>query len=76
MRSRSPPPAATCPATAPARIEADIADVLHDPKIAETLVATGQVVNPGGAKEFSAAIEAQKAQAAEAAKLLGMKAAQ
>jgi tripartite-type tricarboxylate transporter receptor subunit TctC len=58
------------------RIEADIADVLRDPKIAETLIATGQVVNPGGAKEFAAAIEKQQAQAAETGRLLGIKAAQ
>jgi tripartite-type tricarboxylate transporter receptor subunit TctC len=59
-----------------ARIEADIAEQLRDPKIIETLTATGQVVNPGSAKEFTAAIEAQTAQAAETGRLLGIKAAQ
>jgi tripartite-type tricarboxylate transporter receptor subunit TctC len=59
-----------------ARIEADVAEVLRDPKIAETLLATGQVVNPGGAKEFAAAIGKQQAQAAETGRLLGIKAAQ
>lgn len=58
------------------RIEADIMEQLRDPKIIETLTSTGQVVNPGSAKEFAAAIEAQTAQAAETGKLLGIKAAQ
>jgi tripartite-type tricarboxylate transporter receptor subunit TctC len=59
-----------------ARIEADIAEQLRDPKIVETLTASGQVVNPGSAKEFAAAIEKQTAQAAETGRLLGIKAAQ
>jgi tripartite-type tricarboxylate transporter receptor subunit TctC len=59
-----------------ARIETDIAEQLRDPKIIETLTASGQVVNPGSAKEFAAAIEAQTAQAAETGRLLGIKAAQ
>jgi tripartite-type tricarboxylate transporter receptor subunit TctC len=59
-----------------ARIEADVIEQLRDPKIIETLTSTGQVVNPGTAKEFAAAIEAQTAQAAETGKLLGIKAAQ
>jgi len=59
-----------------ARIEADIAEQLRDPKIIETLTASGQVVNPGSAKDFAAAIEAQTAQAAETGRLLGIKAAQ
>jgi tripartite-type tricarboxylate transporter receptor subunit TctC len=59
-----------------ARIEADIIEQLRDPKIIETLTSTGQVVNPGTAKEFAAAIEAQTAQAAETGRLLGIKAAQ
>jgi tripartite-type tricarboxylate transporter receptor subunit TctC len=59
-----------------ARIETDIAEQLRDPKIIETLTASGQVVNPGSAKEFTAAIEAQTAQAAETGRLLGIKAAQ
>jgi tripartite-type tricarboxylate transporter receptor subunit TctC len=58
------------------RIAADITEVLRDPLIVERLTATGQVVNPGSAAEFNAAIEAQKAQAAETGKLLGIKAAQ
>jgi tripartite-type tricarboxylate transporter receptor subunit TctC len=59
-----------------ARIETDIAEQLRDPKIIETLTSTGQVVNPGSAKEFTVAIEAQTAQAAETGRLLGIKAAQ
>jgi tripartite-type tricarboxylate transporter receptor subunit TctC len=59
-----------------ARIETDIAEQLRDPKIIETLTASGQVVNPGSAKEFTAAIDAQTAQAAETGRLLGIKAAQ
>jgi tripartite-type tricarboxylate transporter receptor subunit TctC len=59
-----------------ARIEADVIEQLRDPKIIETLTSTGQVVNPGTAKEFTAAIEAQTAQAAETGRLLGIKAAQ
>jgi len=58
------------------RIAADITEVLRDPVIVERLTATGQVVNPGNAAEFNAAIEAQKAQAAETGKLLGITAAQ
>jgi tripartite-type tricarboxylate transporter receptor subunit TctC len=61
---------------AQARIEADVIEQLRDPKIIETLTSTGQVVNPGTAKEFTAAIEAQTAQAAETGRLLGIKAAQ
>jgi hypothetical protein len=50
--------------------------LLRDPAIAERLTATGQVVNPGNAAEFAAAIDKQKAQAAETGRLLGIKAAQ
>jgi tripartite-type tricarboxylate transporter receptor subunit TctC len=58
------------------RIAADVRDVLSDPAIAQRLTATGQVVNPGGPQEFTAAIEKQQAQAAEAGRILGIKAAQ
>jgi len=44
--------------------------------IVTRLTATGQVVNPGTAAEFGAAIEAQRKQAAEVGKLLGIKPAQ
>jgi tripartite-type tricarboxylate transporter receptor subunit TctC len=58
------------------RIAADVMELLRDPATIERLTATGQVVNPGSAAEFNAAIEAQKTQAAETGKLLGIKAAQ
>jgi tripartite-type tricarboxylate transporter receptor subunit TctC len=58
------------------RIAADVRAVLEDPAIAQRLTATGQVVNPGGPQEFTTAIEKQQAQAAEAGRILGIKAAQ
>ncbi|MEW6452310.1 MAG: tripartite tricarboxylate transporter substrate binding protein [Pseudomonadota bacterium] len=58
------------------RIAADVRAVLDDPAIAQRLTATGQVVNPGGPQEFAAAMEKQQAQAAEAGRILGIKAAQ
>jgi tripartite-type tricarboxylate transporter receptor subunit TctC len=61
------------PAAARERIEADVRAVLADSAIASRLTATGQVVNPGGAAEFGAAIAKQTAQAAEAGKVLGIK---
>jgi len=61
------------PAAARERIAADIIAVLKDPAILERLTATGQVVNPGGPAEFTAAIAKQQAQATEAGKVLGIK---
>ena len=61
------------PAAVRERIAADVIAVLKDPAIAERLTATGQVVNPGGPAEFTAAIAKQQAQAAEAGKVLGIK---
>jgi len=58
------------------RIAADVIELLRDPAIVERLTATGQVVNPGTAAEFGAAIDAQKKQAAEVGRLLGIKPAQ
>ena len=58
------------------RIAADVRDVLADPMIVQRLTATGQVVNPGGPQEFAQAMEKQHAQAAEAGRILGIKAAQ
>ena len=55
------------------RIAADVRQALADPTIASRLTATGQVVNFGTAAEFAAAIEAQRAQAAETGRLLGIK---
>ncbi len=59
------------------RIAADIKEVaIADPTIGERLAKSGQLLNLGGPAEFGAAIEEQKAQAAPAAKILGVKAAQ
>ena len=61
------------PAAVRERIAADVIAVLKNPAIVEKLTATGQVVNPGTPAEFSAAIDKQKAQAAEAGNILGVK---
>ena len=52
----------TMPDDLRARIAADIKDVLADPEISAKLTATGQIISPGGAKEFAAAMQAQQAQ--------------
>lgn len=57
------------------RISADVVEAAKDPSIAQRLSATGQVVRPGGAKEFAAEIEDQRARIGEAAKATGVKAA-
>jgi tripartite-type tricarboxylate transporter receptor subunit TctC len=49
------------------KIGADVAAVAADPTIAERLVATAQVPNPGGPAEFAADIAAQRAQVAKIA---------
>lgn len=54
------------------RIAADVREALRDPTIASRLTATGQVVNFGTAAEFAAAIAAQRAQAAEVGRVLGI----
>jgi tripartite-type tricarboxylate transporter receptor subunit TctC len=64
------------PAEARTRVSADVRELLTDQTIVARLTATGQVVNPGTAAEFGAAIDAQRAQAAEVGKLLGIKPAQ
>ena len=61
-----------------AALEAALADgqvacVLAEPAIATRLNATGQVVVPGNAAEFSAAIEEQRAALAASAQALGIK---
>ncbi|MFL5060772.1 MAG: Bug family tripartite tricarboxylate transporter substrate binding protein [Xanthobacteraceae bacterium] len=53
-------------------IAADIREAAADPVIEERLSLTGQVPNPGGPTEFHAAIEAQRARLAQAAKDLGI----
>jgi tripartite-type tricarboxylate transporter receptor subunit TctC len=55
------------------RISADVMEAAKDPSIEQRLSATGQVVRPGGAKEFAAEIEDQRARIAEAAKATGVK---
>jgi tripartite-type tricarboxylate transporter receptor subunit TctC len=54
------------------RIGDDVAAIAARPEIAEKLVATGQVPNPGGADEFSAAIVRQEEQIAAIAKQIGL----
>jgi tripartite-type tricarboxylate transporter receptor subunit TctC len=63
------------PAALRERIASDIKAVLADKTIADRLTATGQVVVPGSAKEFAAAIDKQRAGLVEIAKVLGIKAA-
>jgi tripartite-type tricarboxylate transporter receptor subunit TctC len=55
------------------RIADDIKAVVTDPEIGKRLEATGQLLRPGGAAEFSAAIKDQAAKLAETAALLGIK---
>jgi tripartite-type tricarboxylate transporter receptor subunit TctC len=56
------------------RIAADIRAVITtDPIIPDRLVATGQILNPGGPAEFASAIDAQRAKIAAIAKDLGVK---
>jgi tripartite-type tricarboxylate transporter receptor subunit TctC len=59
------------PGEAAGRIATDVRNLLTDPTTVARLTATGQVVNFGTAAEFSAAIDLQRTQAAEAGKLLG-----
>ena len=59
------------------RIAADIRDVVSDPEIdAKLSAATGQVVNPGTAAEFTAALDDQRATVAKIGDTLGIKPAQ
>jgi tripartite-type tricarboxylate transporter receptor subunit TctC len=55
------------------RISSDVKAAAADPTITARLLSTGQVVNPGGPAEFSAAIDAQRAQVAATGVLLGIK---
>jgi len=59
-----------------ARIAADIRAAMADPVIVSRLIATGQVVSPGGAAELAASIDEQSAKLAAIAKVLGIKQAQ
>jgi tripartite-type tricarboxylate transporter receptor subunit TctC len=55
------------------RIGEEVAAVARLPEVAEKLVTSGQVPNPGGADEFSADIVKQENQVAAIAKLIGLK---
>ena len=59
-----------------AKIAADIKAVGADSAIADRLLVTGQLLRPAGPDEFAAAIDEQRARVAEAAKGLGLRAAQ
>ena len=58
------------------RIAADVKEAAADPEVAKRLEGSGQILNPGSAAEFDAAIKEQLAQMAAAAKVLGLKEAQ
>ena len=64
------------PDAARQKIAADIREVVSDPAISAKLVASGQVVNPGGPAEFAADLKAQRETVAAIGKTLGIKAAQ
>jgi tripartite-type tricarboxylate transporter receptor subunit TctC len=55
------------------RIAKDIREVATDPYIEPRLIQTGQILNPGTAAEFAAAIEEQKSKLAAIAKALDIK---
>ena len=54
------------------RIGEEVAEVARMPQIAEKLVASAQVPNPGGAEEFEKDIAEQERQVAEIAKRIGL----
>jgi len=64
------------PEEARRRIAADVIAATKDKAVIDRLTATGQVVNPGNAAEFAAAIEEQRRVAANGARILGIKAAE
>jgi tripartite-type tricarboxylate transporter receptor subunit TctC len=57
-------------------IAADIRQVVSDPEVEAKLGATGQVVNPGTAAEFAAALDDQRATVKQIGETLGIKPAQ
>lgn len=65
----------TMPDNVRSRIAADIKGVLADPEVVARLTATGQIISPGTASEFAAAMKAQQEQVNAAASAVGMKAA-
>ena len=56
------------------RIAADVQAIASDPAVVKQLEANNQLVRPGNAKEFAAAIEVQRGQIMTAANSLGIKA--
>lgn len=58
------------------KIAADVIEFARDKEILDRLTATAQIVNPGGPKEFAAALDRQRASAAETVRIIGYKAAQ
>jgi len=56
-------------------IAADVIAVVKDKGVHQNLEQTGQLVSPGGPKQFKASIEEQKEMLIETAKFLGLKAA-
>ncbi len=55
------------------RIATDVKAVAQDPEVIAKLTATGQVIVPGGAAEFTKATEEQRAQVSAVGKALGIK---
>ena len=60
------------PASVREKIEADVRAVAADPIIVDRLNVTAQILNIGGAAAFTEAIDAQRAQLVEVAKVLGI----
>jgi tripartite-type tricarboxylate transporter receptor subunit TctC len=58
------------------RVGADVKAIAADPEIAARLAGTAQIANPGGAAEFAASVEDQRAKIARIAQVLGIKAKQ
>jgi tripartite-type tricarboxylate transporter receptor subunit TctC len=55
------------------RIGSDVIAAANDPVVSTRLSATAQIVSPGGATEFAAAVEGQRARIAAIAQALGIK---
>ncbi len=58
------------------KIAKDVVEFSGDAEIVSRLTATAQIVNPGGPTEFGAALDRQRAGAAETVRIVGFKAAQ
>lgn len=58
------------------QIGSDLVAVTKDPAVSGRLSATAQIVNPGGAAEFAAAVEGQRARIASIAQALGIRSKQ